>query len=119
DVGPTPLDESAHRRRPAADRDVAVNRWFGRGDHLMLGYAHAADSTSRTGDLDSRLDSLVETDALEHRMSTEPAGQLLDPLNRLLAALRDDIGRSELARERDPVRVPAEENDLLSAEALG
>jgi hypothetical protein len=45
-------------------------------------------------------------------------GQLLDALDGLGAAFADDVGGAELARERDPVRVPAEDEDLLGAEPL-
>ena len=58
-------------------------------------------------------------DALEHRVGAEAAGQLLDALDRLLAALADDVGGAELAGERDPVGVAAQDDDLLGAEALG
>ena len=48
-------------------------------------------------------------------MRAQAAGQLVDAFDRLLAALTDDVGRSELARERDPVVVPAEHDDSLGA----
>ena len=64
-------------------------------------------------------DRLLEADALENRMGAEAARQLADALDRLLAPLADDVGGAELLRERDPVGVTAEDDDLLRAEALG
>ena len=51
-------------------------------------------------------------------MCAVTAGQLAHPLDRFVAALADDVGRAELSRERDPVSVPAEHDDLLGAEPL-
>jgi hypothetical protein len=36
-----------------------------------------------------------------------------------VATLTDDVGRAELSRQRNPVRVAAENDDLLRAEAPG
>lgn len=47
------------------------------------------------------------------------AGELADVLDGLLAALGDDVGGAELARERDAVLVAAHDDDLLGPEALG
>ena len=57
-------------------------------------------------------------DAFEHGVGAEAAGELAHALDRLVAALADDVGRAELPRERDPVGVAAEQDDLLGAEAL-
>jgi hypothetical protein len=46
------------------------------------------------------------------------AGQLAHPLNGFVAALADDVGRAKFLREGDPVRVAAEQDDLLGAEAF-
>ncbi len=51
-------------------------------------------------------------------MGAVASGQLPHALDGFLAALADDVGGAELARERDPVGVPAEDDDLLGAEAL-
>jgi AcrR family transcriptional regulator len=44
--------------------------------------------------------------------------QLAHALDRLLTALADDVRRPELLRERDPVRMPPEQDDLFGAETL-
>jgi hypothetical protein len=43
------------------------------------------------------------------------AGQLFDALDGLRAAFADDVRRAELARQRDPIVVAAEDDDLLCA----
>ena len=49
----------------------------------------------------------------------EPVGELLDLRDAGLAALLDDVGGAELARERLTVGVAAERDDPLGAELLG
>ena len=61
---------------------------------------------------------MFEADALENGVDAVVVGELAHALDRLVSSLADDVRRPELARERDPVRVPAEEDDLLGAEAL-
>ena len=63
-----------------------------------------------------RIDSF-EADALEDRMDAKAAGELAHALDRLIAALADDVGCAELSRECDPVGMPAQHDDLLGAEA--
>ena len=82
-------------------------------------HADAPDRAAGAGDLDRGVDRLLGADAFEHRVHAEAAGQLADALDGLLAALADDVGGAELARERDPVGVAAHDDDLLGAEALG
>ena len=84
----------------------------------MLGHADAADRTAGPCDLERGDDRLLEPDALEHRVRAEPAGQLADALDRLVAALADDVGGAELLSERDALGVVAEQDDLLGAEPL-
>ena len=67
--------------------------------------------------LERRDRRLLVADALEHGVRAESAGELAHALDRLLAALAHDIGRAELARQRDPVGMPAEDHDLFRAEA--
>jgi hypothetical protein len=62
---------------------------------------------------------LVEADALEHRLDAVAVRELLDAFDGFGAAFADAVGGAELAGERDPVGVPAEDDDLLGAEALG
>ena len=52
-------------------------------------------------------------------MDAEAFGELAHALDRLIAALADDVGGAELARQRGPVDVTPEEDDLLGAEAPG
>src|SRR5205085_8406335 len=56
-------------------------------------------------------------DALEDRVDAEAAGELVHAFDRLVAALADDVRRAELLRERGPVRMPAEDDDVLGAQA--
>src|SRR4051812_44001981 len=84
----------------------------------MLGNADASDRATRACDLDRRLDRLVEADTFEHRIDALTVGQSLDALDRLLAALTDDLGRAEVAGEPDPVFVAAHDDDLVGAEPL-
>ena len=83
----------------------------------MLGDADATDRAAGSGDRERRLDRLLETDAFEHRVRAV-LGQLADALDRFLAALAHDVGGAELLPERGPLRVAAEQDDPLGAEAL-
>jgi hypothetical protein len=49
-------------------------------------------------------------------MRTKSARELAHALDRVLAALAHDIGRAELARERNAVGVPAKDQDAFRAE---
>ena len=60
----------------------------------------------------------VVADALEHGVGAEAVGQFAHALDRLLAALADDVRCAELLGERDPVGMTAEEDDPLGAEPL-
>ena len=51
-------------------------------------------------------------------MGSVPAGELAHPLDGLVAALPDDVGRAEVPREFDPVGVAAKDDDLLGAQAF-
>jgi hypothetical protein len=62
---------------------------------------------------------LLVADALEDRVGAEAACELPDALDRFLAPLAHDVGRAERLRERDPVGMTAEDDDLLRAEASG
>ena len=85
------------------------------GDRLLLRDADAPDGAPGADDCSAvTIDCLA--DALEHRVGAEAAGQLAHALDRLVAALADDVGRAELARERDAVGMAAEDDDLLGAE---
>ena len=52
-------------------------------------------------------------------MRAEAVCELADALDRLVAALADDVGCAELLCEGDPVGVPAEDDDPLRAETAG
>ena len=73
----------------------------------MLGKADAADCASGTGDAESGDRRLFVADALEDGVGAEAVGELADALDRLVAALADDVRRAELLRQRDPVGMPA------------
>ena len=82
-------------------------------------HADEADHRAGPGDAEGRLHRLARADALERRVDADAVGQLLDRLDGLVAALGDDVGRAELARERLAVGVAAQRDDPLGAEALG
>ena len=63
---------------------------------VVLRHADAADRAARAGDAERRRVDCVETDALEHGVRAEAAGELADALDRLVAALADDVGCAEL-----------------------
>ena len=81
--------------------------------------ADAPDRAAGPRDGHRRLHRLLGADAFQDGVDAEAAGQLADALDRLLAALADDVGGAELARERDAVRVAAHDDDLLGTEPLG
>ena len=70
----------------------------------MLGNADPADRTARPRNLDRGLHRLVEADAFEDRIHAVAVGQLLDALDRLGAALADDVRRAERLREMDEMK---------------
>ena len=74
--------------------------------------------TARPGGVDRLHHGLLGADGLDHRVGAEPAGELLDPGDAVLAALLDDVGGAELAGQRLAVRVAAERDDALGAELL-
>src|SRR5829696_5750922 len=84
-----------------------------------LGDAHAADRTARLCDLEGSHNRLVEANALEDGIDAETARELAHPLHSCLTALADDVGRTELVRQRDPIGMTAEQDDLRGAEPLG
>ena len=65
------------------------------------------------------LHRLLGSDGLDGAVRTQPAGQLLDASDALIAALLDDVGRAELAGQRLPVGVTAHRDDPRRAELLG
>src|SRR5438552_4105769 len=119
DVGQQFLDVGAGRGGTAADADVVVERGLRRGELLVLRDADSADGAAGAGDFDRRQLRLLEADALEHGVDAVAAGQFFDALDGFVAAFAYDIGGSELARERNPVGVAAEEDDLFGSEPPG
>jgi hypothetical protein len=113
------LDVGAGGGRTAADRDVVEERRQRGRNRLLLGKADAADCATRTDDPESSDRRLFVTDALEHGVRAEAVGELADALDRLVAALADDVGHTKLLRECDPVSVTAEDDDPLGAEPAG
>ena len=71
---------------------------------LLLGHADAADGAAGARDLERRGHGLPVADALEHRVGALAAGELPYALDRLVAALADDVGGAELARRARPGR---------------
>ncbi len=86
---------------------------------VELRHADAADGAARPRDPHRGLKSFLETNALEHRVRALSPGQLAHPLDRLSAALGDDVGGAELAGQVGALLVAAEDDDALGAEAPG
>jgi hypothetical protein len=57
--------------------------------------------------------------ALKYGVHTDTAGQVTDALDRLLAALADDVGGAELSGELGALGVAAHDDDLLDPQSLG
>ena len=57
--------------------------------------------------------------ALQHRISADSLGQLLDPGNALVTALGHDVGCAELAGELLPRLMTAHRDDALGTHLLG
>ena len=81
-------------------------------------HADPADRTALAGDADGGCDRLIVADAFENRVHAEAAAELAHTGDRLFPALAYDVGRAEGLGQRDPVVVPAEQDDLLGPEPL-
>ncbi len=104
---------------PAAHGDVVVERRTRGGHCLVLGDTDPADCATRAGDAERREHRLCEADALEDGVDVEAVGEFAQALDRLLASLAHDVRRAELSRQRDPVGMAVEDDDLLGTEAPG
>ena len=62
--------------------------------------------------------SLLSADAFEDTVNAKAVSQCSYALSRLLATLAHHIGGAERFRERDPVGVAAQDDDLFGAEAF-
>ena len=65
--------------------------------------ADAPDRAARADDAHRCVDRLLRADAFENGLDAEAAGQLAHALDRLVAALADDLGGAELPGELDAV----------------
>src|SRR5215203_1231337 len=89
------------------------------GDLHVVEHAHEPDVTACPRGADGLHHRLLRADGLHDRVRAEPAGELLDPLCALLAALGHDLGRAELPGEPLAGLVAAHRDDLLRAELIG
>ena len=89
------------------------------GDGDVVGDADEPDVTARAGGVDGLHHGLLGADGLDDRVGAEPAGELLDLGDAVVAALLDDVGGAELAGQRLAVGVAAERDDAFGAELLG
>src|SRR3954451_20116088 len=119
DVGQQLIDVRAHRGRAPADGDVLEERRLRERDRVVVRHADATDAAAGTRDLDRGQRRRLGANALEDAVGTGAAGELADALDRLVAALRDDVGGPELAGKVGAVPVAAHDDDLLGAQALG
>ena len=62
--------------------------------------ADVTDHPTGTGGADRLVHRLLGADALEHAVGADPVEQLLHRGDSRVAALGDDVGRAELARQR-------------------
>src|SRR4051812_43301275 len=88
----------AHGGWTAEQTDVAEEQIRAIECHTVR-HADIADRTARPRAPDRLHHRLLSADALEHRIGADAVRELLNPFNALVAALRDDVGRTELARE--------------------
>ena len=79
----------------------------------------AAYGAARAGDADRGAHCLLSPDAFERGVDAKAAGQCAHAFHGRLAALAHDIRCAERFRERDPVRMAAQDDDLLGAKAFG
>src|SRR5438034_6447548 len=77
-------------------------------------HADVAHEAARAGGTNRLHHRLLGADALQHGVSTNTVGQLLDAFNALIAALGDDVGRAELAGEFLPRLVTAHRDNPFS-----
>src|SRR2546426_7039648 len=110
--------KAAHRCGAAVEVDVREEQFL----PLELDAVRDAD----VGDVpalarraDRLLHRLLGADALQHRISTDSVGQILDASHALVAALGHDVGRAELAGELLPRLVTAHRDDSFGAHLLG
>ena len=96
----------AHGRAAAADADVAEEHLPDRQLDAVRN-ADEADHRAGAGDVERRLHRLAGADALERGVDADAVGQLLDRLDRRVAALGDDVGGAELRGELLAVGVAA------------
>src|SRR5439155_2170391 len=119
DVGKQLIDVRADRGGTAADRDVVVERRLRGRDRLVMGDTHAADGATGQSDADRGKHGLVGAYALEDGVDPCAAGQVAHALDCLLAALAHDVRCAEISRQRDAIRMAAQEDDLLGTQAAG
>jgi hypothetical protein len=75
--------------------------------------SHIAYPPAWAGGLDRLRHRFLGTDALQHRVSTDAVGELLDAVDALVAAFGYDVSRAELASEPLPRFVAAHRDDPL------
>src|SRR5439155_26322577 len=111
DVRQKRLEVRAHGRGPAAHGDVLEEGLNRVGNRVRLRQPDAPDCATGTSDVEGRQRRLLQTDALEDRVGAEAVGQLAYALDRLVAALADDVRGAELVPVLDPDGLAVEEVD--------
>ena len=86
--------------------------------HRIGRHAHVADRAPGAGAADGRGERAGRPDALDD-VRGAAAGELADPLDGLVAALLDHVGRAEAARDLQPVGVMAEDDHALGPQPPG
>jgi hypothetical protein len=78
-----------------------------------------ADVSAWPGSPDGLHHRLLRANGLDHRVRTQPVGELLDRSRTGVATLADDVGGTKLARELLARLVPAHRDDPFGSELLG
>src|SRR4051812_48767870 len=110
------LDVSAHRSRPAGNRDVLVEADVAGWNRVVLWNADAADGSAWTSDADRGAHRLLETNALENGMRADTLRHPENLLHCGFTTLADDVRRAELLRQLDSICVTTEHDDALDAQ---
>src|SRR5438445_3956091 len=110
--------EAAHWGGATVEVDVGVEQLLAIELDPMRD-ADVAHGPTRAGGTNRLHHRLLGAYALQHRVSTDSVGQLLDAGHAIVTALRHDVGCAKLGGEPLPRLVTAHRDDPLGAHLLG
>src|SRR5260221_14446786 len=113
------LNVRAGRGRSAAHGEVVVECWLRCRDCLVVRHTNAAYCTTWTSDAHCGVYRLLSADTLKDGVNAKTLGEIAHALYRLLASFPDDVGCAKRFRQCDPVRMTAQQNDLLGTKSPG